>query len=227
MKLSIIIPAWKEAHNLEVILPELASTLINIKHEVIVINRESGDNTKQVVDQNKCIYVEQQGRGYGNAVSKGVNNATGKWIVFFDADGSYNPNNIPKMLELAESESLDFVYSSRYLPESGSDDDTMIRYIGNFLFTLLGRILFRLKLSDILFLYAIGKREIINNLKIESQDFAWCIELPAKMAMNNFKYAEVPSKERPRIYGESKVNAAWDGTRILWKMISIRLSLGS
>ena len=68
-----------------------------------------------------------------------------KYFCIFNADGSFNPSELPVMLELLKNSNLDFVFGSRYQKNSGSDDDTIITYIGNRIFTLIGKIFFRLK----------------------------------------------------------------------------------
>ena len=65
---------------------------------------------------------------------------------------------------LERNHDSDFVYTSRYLKNAGSEDDTIITLIGNKFFSLLGKILFSLKLNDILYTFVMGKT---SPLKIE------------------------------------------------------------
>ena len=54
----------------------------------------------------------------------------------------------------------DFVFASRYMKNSGSDDDTLVTLFGNFLFTFFGNFLYNLKISDILYTYICGKTNL-------------------------------------------------------------------
>jgi len=135
-----------------------------------------------------------------------------------DADGSYNPLALKEMLKEINN-GYDVVFGSRYLPNSGSDDDTFVRYIGNKLFTLFMQKLFKVKLTDALFLYILAKKEVFDRIDMESTHFEWCIEFPIKVHRAEIKYKEIPVKERKRIAGKSKVNAFSDGFKILYGLL--------
>jgi hypothetical protein len=87
---------------------------------------------------------------------------------------------------------------------------------GNKIFTLLGKILFKLNLSDILFTYIMGNRNYFNKLKLKSNDFRLCVEIPVKIKRKKFKYTSIPSIERLRLGGKKKVNEFLDGFLILY-----------
>ena len=105
----------------------------------------------------------------------------------------------------------DFVFTTRYEKPGGSDDDTMVTFLGNKFFSKLGNIMYSLKISDILYTYLMGKTDSFRKLKIESDDFRFCVELPIKMQINNMNYECLPSYELKRIAGKKKVNAFKDG----------------
>ena len=72
-----------------------------------------------------------------------------------------------------------------------------------------------------MFTYVLGKKEIFKNLKITSEDFTFCVELPIKAKRHRAKYQTMPSYERNRIGGLKKVNALKDGLLILFKMVKM------
>ena len=78
-----------------------------------------------------------------------------------------------------------------------------------------------LKISDILYTYLIGKTQFIKDLKLESGDFSFCVELPIKAKRKGLKLATSKSNERARIGGKKKVNAFRDGFYILIGMIKL------
>ena len=219
-KISVVIPAKNEEGCLPQMLAELPKDLI---YEIIVVDGHSTDNTVKVVKDMGFTCITQEGKGYGMAVSTGLKHATGEYVTFIDADGSYDPAALPIMLKGIEEEGFDAVFCSRYLPESGSDDDTFIRLIGNKFFTWMLRFVHGVRLSDSLFLYMLTKRSVFNHFDMQSKTFEWCIEFPINIHNSGFKYKEIPSRERPRLAGESKVNAVVDGLIILWWMIKFRL----
>ena len=121
------------------------------------------------------------------------------------------------MIELTKKN--DFVFASRYLKGAGSDDDNLITLIGNFVFTLMGRIMLNVKLSDILYTYVLCNTKKFKMLNIISQDFRFCIEFPYKVEKNKFKYSDIKSKEFKRKFGKKNVNEFKDGFLILTEVI--------
>ena len=212
LRISVVIPARNECKSLPTMLRELPADKI---HEILVVDGHSTDGTPDVVRAAGFKVVTQQRRGYGAGVITGMQVAEGDLVTFMDADGSYDPEAIFRMRELIETKGYDIVFCSRYLPESGSDDDTIVRLIGNKFFTTLMRVMFGVKITDALFFYALAKKEVYDSIKWETTDFSLCIEVPIKVHKAGYKYTEIPSRERPRIAGVSKVNAFTDGLAIL------------
>ena len=80
---------------------------------------------------------------------------------------------------------------------------------------------YRLKISDILFTYILGKTEKFKDLNLKFGDFRICVELPICIKKKNFEYISISSYERSRIGGKKKVNALKDGFLILTAMIQL------
>ena len=212
--LTLIIPAKNESGSLPKVLEEIK----NYDCEIIIILEESDIQTIESIKDFNCKIVYQSGRGYGNALRDGMKNVNTKYLCIFNADGSFNPIDLNKMLRICENDK-DFVFASRYMRHGGSDDDTLLTKIGNFIFSLIGKIFFSLKISDILFTYLLGKTESFKKLNLVSNDFCLCVEMPIKAKKNNMKMTDTPSFERKRIAGEKKVNEFRDGFKILIFMV--------
>ena len=99
-----------------------------------------------------------------------------------------NPNEINKMMKLTKNNS--FIFGSRYIKNGGSEDDTLITYVGNKFFSIIGNIFFKLKISDILYTYVRGETKLAKNLKLKSGDFKICVELPIKVEQFNYNYID-------------------------------------
>ena len=215
MKVTLIIPAKNESESLPKVLDELK----NFNYKIIVILRSEDEATIQSISNYKIQIVFQDGFGYGDALIKGINSVETKYYCIFNADGSFNPSELPGMLEMLENSNLDFVFGSRYQKNSGSDDDTIITYIGNKIFTLIGKIFFKLTLTDILYTFVIGKLDRTKSLELNQKDFRFCVELPIKARRKMMSMASSGSYERKRIDGIKKVNAFKDGFLILKYLI--------
>ena len=213
--LTLIIPAKMEKESL----PEVLYEIEKFNYHVKIILEKSDDETIKAVENFNHEIIFQAEKGYGNALISGINNCETKYFCIFNADGSFNPKEIEPMINKLENENLDFVFASRYQKNSGSDDDTLITYIGNFIFTLIGKIFFKLNITDILYTFVIGKTEKARQLKLNQKDFRFCVELPIKAQRNLMNMSSSNSFERKRIDGKKKVNAFRDGFFILKHLI--------
>ena len=212
--LTLIIPAKNEEESL----PQVLNEIKNYSCNKIVILEKSDIKTIESIKNFECKIVYQAGKGYGNALIEGINNVTTDYLCIFNADGSFNPSYLNDMLHLCE-DNRDFIFASRYMKGGGSDDDTFLTKIGNFIFSMIGNIFFSLKLSDILYTYLLGKTKSFKKLNLTSNDFCLCVEMPIKAKRNKMNFKDTPSYERERIAGEKKVSEFKDGFKILTYMI--------
>ena len=213
-KLTLIIPAKEEAESLPKVLLELK----NYSCKIVIILEQSDIKTLEAIKNFECKIVYQSGRGYGNALIEGIKNVETNYLCIFNADGSFDPKYLDEMLKLSEN-NTDFVFASRYMKGAGSEDDTFLTIIGNYFFSIFGKIFFSLKISDILFTYLLGKTQSFKRLNLQSDDFCLCVEMPIKAKRLGLSMKDIPSFERSRIAGKKKVNEFRDGFKILIFMI--------
>lgn len=211
--LTLIIPAKNEEKNLPTVLNELKK--INCKKIIVVniINKKIFDIKKEF----KVKVLKQKSNGYGNAIIQGLNEVKTELTAIFNADGSFDP----RFLLNIKNNNLNqkFLFASRYGKNAKSDDDTIITFIGNKIFTFLGNVLFNLNISDILYTYIIGKTLNFKKLKLKSNDFRLCVEIPIKAKKKKLILKSLPSYERSRISGKKNVNELKDGLLILFYLL--------
>lgn len=212
--LTLVIPAKNEEYSL----PEVLKELKNFNLKIIVIVENSDIETLNSIKSFNIEIIYQSGKGYGDAIIEGINNVKTDYFCIFNADGSFDPKYLKPMLNACEN-NLDFVFASRYLKEGGSDDDTFLTKLGNYIFTKIGNIFFLIDITDILYTYLLGKTNSFKKLNLTSKDFCLCVELPIKANRNNMNITDIPSYERRRIAGVKKVNEFKDGLKILFYMI--------
>jgi glycosyltransferase involved in cell wall biosynthesis len=218
--LTLIIPAKNESASLPKVLEEIK----DYECSIIIILESSDIETINSTKNYNCEIIHQSDKGYGNALLEGIVNVKTEYLCIFNADGSFNPKYLNGMLSTCRN-NLDFVFASRYMNGGGSDDDTFLTKIGNFLFSGIGNIFFSLNLSDILYTYLIGKTESFKKLDLKSKDFCLCAEMPIKAKKNKMKFIDMPNYERKRIAGKKKVNEFRDGFKILVFMIKSFLKI--
>ncbi len=214
--LTLIIPAKNENETLPLVLKSLE----NFDFKIIVSLKENDIKTINSIAKNKNIKLFfQSGIGYGNSLREAINICETEYFCIFNADGSFQEKDLVKMYD--QIKNYDFIFATRYEYPGGSDDDTIITLIGNKFFSKLGKLLFSLKLSDILYTYIMGKTISFKDLKIVSNDFRFCVELPIKMQFRKMSYKCLPSYELRRLAGKKKVNAFKDGLLILIEMLRL------
>lgn len=214
--LTLLIPANKEKESLPIFLKELE----NFKcHKMIVLQKEDSETLDSISKFENIKIFFQKNNGYGNALIEGLDEITTEYFCIINADGSMDPKFLKDML--SHCLDADLVFGSRYITGGGSDDDDLVTFTGNKIFTFLGNILFSLNLSDILYTYVLGKTNSIKKLSLINKDFRICVEIPIKAKKHNLKYKTLPSMERKRIGGKKKVSAIKDGFLILIAVIGL------
>ena len=219
--ITLIIPAKKEGESLSKVLTELKDYNVTIK----IILEPSDYETIHSIKDFDCEIIHQTSKGYGDALISGIKNIKTEYFCIFNADGSFNPKELTNMANLLINKDGDLIFASRYEKNSSSEDDTIVTIIGNYFFTFLGKLLFNLPITDILYTFVIGKTDKVIDLNLQSKDFTFCVELPIKAHRKKLKLFSVESHERSRIAGKKKVNAIRDGFLILKKMIYMFLKI--
>ncbi len=219
--LTLIIPAKNEKESLPKVLDELKK--FEFKTNIIL---ESSDKfTIEAIKNYNCNIIYQDSKGYGDALIKGIETVKTDFFCIFNADGSFNPKEIDLMMSKIKNNKCDFVFGTRYEKNCGSDDDTLITFIGNYIFTFLGKFFFKLEITDILFTFIMARTTCAKKLRLASKDFSFCVELPIKAKKANYKMCTSKSYERARIAGEKKVSEFKDGLKILSSMIKLFFNL--
>lgn len=215
--LTLIIPAKHEKESLAKVLDELKPYNWKI---VVVLEKEDVETIDSIKGKN-CEILHQIHKGYGDALIQGINHVQTEFFCIFNADGSFNPIEISNMINKLNQKNFDLVFGSRYEKDCSSDDDTFITLIGNFIFTKLGKIFFKLNITDILYTFVLGRTKKVKDLELKSKDFVFCVELPIIAKKNGLKLSTCKSNERARIAGKKKVNAFRDGLLILIGMMKL------
>ena len=215
--LTLIIPAKYEKESLPKVLDELKK--FDVKKNIVL--EKSDKLTVEAISNYDCKIIYQDSVGYGDALKKGIQTAETEFFCIFNADGSFNPDELNNMMSKIKNDKYDFVFATRYEKNCGSDDDTIVTYVGNYIFTLLGKIFFKLEITDILYTFVMGRTAFAKKLELTAKDFSFCVELPIKAKRANYKVCTSKSYERSRIAGKKKVNAFKDGLKILLSMIKL------
>jgi len=209
LQLSIVMPAYLEAENLKILLPQIKATLdeLKITYEVIVVDTTSGmDDTSDVCTVLDIVYLNRSpDNSFGSAVRSGIKRALGEKIIFMDSDGSHSPSFIPKLY--MNSTDYDIVIASRYVDSGATDNPWYLVWMSkalNYSFALV----LGVPCKDISNSFKIYESEDIKGLNLSCDNFDIVEEIIFKAYKKNkdIKILEVPYFFKKRIHGETKRN---------------------
>ena len=222
MKLSIVIPAYNEAESIGETIEELVSVLSQkqIIYEILVVNDNSMDNTKDVLESLKLKYsslnyVTNLGpNGFGYAVRYGLERFSGDCVAVMMADLSDSPHDLVKFYETMIKGNFDCVFGSRFMKGGKTIDYPVMKKVINRVANAIIRVVMNIKYNDTTNAFKLYKRHTIEGLKpFLSPHFNLTIELPLKAIIRGFSFAVVPNSWTNRKYGESKLKIREMGSR--------------
>jgi glycosyltransferase involved in cell wall biosynthesis len=158
--------------------------------------------------------VTQSGKGKGNAMADGFAACTGDIIVMLDADGSTDPEEIPRFVS-ALCNGADFVKGSRFAQGGSSADITRARGLGNHVLRTIVNTLYGTSYTDLCYGYNAFWACHLDALALDCDGFEIETLMNVRAAQAGLLISEVPSHERLRIHGESNLHAVRDGWRVL------------
>jgi len=219
-RVSVVIPTLNEAANL----PHVFARLPHGLHEVVLVDGRSVDDTvavaKSLRPDVRIVLEERPGKGI--ALAAGFAAAEGDIIVMLDADGSTDPAEIPRYV-MPLLEGADFVKGSRFMPGGATDDITPIRRLGNSALNGTVNKLYGTRYTDLCYGYNAFWNYCLPVLAM-GDDHGFEIEtvINVRIARAGLDVVEVPSVERERLFGESKLSPVRDGLRVLRTIVRER-----
>ena len=224
MKLAVVIPTYNEKETIQILIEKLFSEIKPIVDElhVVIIDDSSPDGTANIVTDlsdkfQKISLIQRPTKlGLGAAYKDGFNHVLEKidsdLIVQMDADHSHNPSEIVTMLQ--EIEGYDFVVASRHMPNSSIVGWGVGRQMTHSFAGIIARISARIDIKDSTSGFRMFKRETLQSIefdKIESDGFAFQIEMLYQLLLKGFRGLEMPTIFVNRKSGKSKMG----GTEIM------------
>ncbi len=211
-KIYVIIPAYNEENSVAKVIGDLPGELLE---EVIVVNNNSSDQTVKMAGQAGACVIDEPTPGYGRACLKGISYLQNKAdsndvVVFLDADYSDHPEQLPLLTDKVIKENYDLVIGSRELGKRENGSMTFPQIFGNKFATLLIRVIFGKKMTDLGPFRAIRYGKLME-LEMTDKTYGWTVEMQVKAIKQGFSYVEVPVDYRRRI-GFSKISGTVKGT---------------
>ena len=227
MKLSVVMPVYNERSTLRYMVERVLSVSLPVPHEteLLCVDDGSRDGSREILAElheqypQVRVFFQPQNMGKGAALRRGIQEATGDFVVIQDADLEYDPVDYPLLLDPLIQGKADVVYGSRFL---GIGPHRVLYFwhsVGNRLLTLLSNCLTDINLSDMETCYKAFRREIIQAIPIEENRFGFEPEITVKVAKRRLRIYEVGIGYWGRTYEEGKKIGWRDGVRALWCLL--------
>ena len=209
MILSIIIPVFNEEKTILEVLKRINNIkLLRLQKEIIVVDDGSNDNTSDILLKNENLYnhlySNKSNKGKGSAVRLGLENCSGDYVVFQDADLEYDPNDLIKFEKVFLEFDADGIIGSRFNYDKYTRSHSVMNKIGNYFLTFIFNILYNTTFTDIYSCYFAFKRNLINHKNLKIDGFAQHAEILSKAVKSGSKFYEVPINYNGRNVSEGK-----------------------
>lgn len=207
-KISIILPTYNEKENIIPLIKSIPKYCGKSLYEIIVVDDDSPDGTWKIISRLKkkikhLRLIRRVGeRGLPSAISKGIENAKGNFVLWMDCDFSHPMALIPKMIEHIPD--YDVVSASRFV-KGGKDKRSFLRVIASRALNIFGDLVLGLEVKDITSGFYLVKKSLFDKIKLKKEGYAeYCIRFTNDAIKNGYRWKEIPYIFIERKSGSSK-----------------------
>ena len=221
MRASIIIPALNEAESLESVLQGISNMDV---HEIILVDGGSSDDTVKIAGDFGAHVLIEPRKGYGLACEAGLRHASGDVLVFMDADGANDPQQLPQLIQPIVTRKADLALGSRLAGAIARGAMPWHQRFGNWFSARLIQLLYGFPLTDLSPFRAVNRVRLLE-MEIEDKTYGWPTEMLVKAILQGWRIKEIPVNYYPRTGGKSKISGTLRGTfYATWHILNVIIS---
>lgn len=212
MEVSLIIPMYNEEENVLITLDQVNEVLKNYdSYQILAVDDGSCDRTRELLEEyakdnpELTVLTHPFNMGMGRALRTGFEKAEGDVIITLDADLSYEPKYITKLIHQLRKNHLDIVIGSQYMAGGKTEDIPFIRlFVSKMANKIVGYALNK-NISTVTGILRAYRKEVIDSIEIESNGTEINPEILSKAIAIGYEVKEVPVILKGRKLGESKI----------------------
>ena len=197
LEVSVVMPCLNEAQTLETCIRKAQKAIVEhgLAGEVIVADNGSTDDSPQIAERCGACLVPVPQKGYGAALLAGITAARGKYVIMGDSDDSYDFLQLFAFVEKLR-QGQDLVMGCRF-PRGGGmilpgAMPWLHRWLGNPALTAIGRIFFKVPVSDFYCGYRAFRRDALDWKSFRTTGMEFAYEMLVKSTFHQLKISEIP-----------------------------------
>ena len=219
LTISVVIPCYNEEDGVREVIGRMPKAV----DEVVVVDNNCTDRTAAVATSLGAKVVAEKTPGYGAAYKTGLGAATGDLLVTLDGDGTYPPEEIPRLVDILIDRNWDFLSASRFPLSDGRAMGFSNRF-GNWVLTVAAAVLFFKPIRDSQSGMWVFRRPSLGRMRLTSDGMAFSEEIKLEALLRGLSFGEAHIPYGARI-GEVKLQKWRDGWNNLTFLVRKRLGL--
>ena len=218
LSLSVVIPCYNEEDGVRQVIGRMPKAV----DEIVVVDNNCTDRTAEVARSLGARVVAEKTPGYGAAYKAGLGAATSDVIATMDGDGTYPPEEIPRLVDALVDRGWDFLSACRFPLHDGRAMG-LSNLWGNRILTAATWLLFRQPIRDSQSGMWVFRRPILERMRLSSDAMAFSEEIKLEALLRGFKFGEEHIPYGARV-GEVKLQRWRDGWNNLTFLVRKRLA---
>lgn len=217
-------PTYNEAGNIKELILRVERELKK-DFEIIVVDDDSEDGTGKIVSDLKKdkkylkLITRKSERGLPSAIKRGVEEARGNLVSWFDCDLGMPPEKIPQMIKMLDK--FDIVVGSTFIRGGHDKREVWHAELFSKLFNLLAESLLGGGISDYTSGFIVAKKNAVKKAHFKGIHGAYFISMLYHARRNGYRITEIPYTLSPRYYGKSKIASPLSYIRAGFSYLSI------